>query len=79
MQKLVYEGGAGEGRERRKGGREKEDERRKGWGRGSGLAMAGLIFLHRRKFVLFQLCLHSPADDGSGVDLDGLLALTGRE
>ena len=30
-------------------------------------------------FVLLQLCLHSPADDGSGVDLDGLLALTSRE
>ena len=60
-------------------GREKADERKKGGGSGGGLAMIGLIFQHRSKFVLFQLCLHSPADDGSGIHLDGLLTLTSRE
>ena len=61
-----------------KGGREGKERRKKGKGV-KGLVMASLIFLHGSKHILFYHCLHSPADDGSGVDLDGLLALTSCE
>jgi hypothetical protein len=36
-------------------------------------------FYRGASFFCSVSCLHSPADDGGGVDLDGLLALTSRE